>query len=430
MDSRVKALEQELAFCRENHGPQHIQQLEAVMKNLTEQNQLLLKRQQSLLNMVLEWDADHVAPLGAPAHPAMSPAATQVSVDTDTVRQRALQPEAPPLFMPELRDLLNEAPKNTDSVAVVEPVTKCVISEPPHFGALVDSPASEVSCRHDSVSITPSVPSLASPGSAALAMKQLPLPLHRGARSGDLSTDSRMDDWLRSPAHTQVGHPLQSGPGTGNERIVGSTPASTPLWTRMPMSVASSYSESYCPWLSCPDIVSLMPDLPSPQDLLFGSPKNPVANSIYIILKDYNFGLLERLACGWLVYVYTKWRICPSEERYLAMPSFFRPTPLQLSQPHCPMLDNLVFPRLRESLIEHAQEYDLDQVLGIFAASLKLNFPANLEYVRPDDKDRLTLSPSFMATLVRIDSWTLGDGFLSKYPQFFEDKSTSTAWSS
>lgn len=191
-----------------------------------------------------------------------------------------------------------------------------------------------------------------------------------------------------------------------------------PTWYDLPLSQANEDSKYYLPWLSCPDVVRAMPDLPLPQDLLYGSSKNPVANSIYIALKQYYSSTAVRMACGWLIYVYTKWRMCPTKERYSTIPSYFRPTLTQLTLPHRPMLDNLVFPQIRDSLIRSCRDEDLDRVFSSFSFHLSLEFPSGSDYLRPDEQGLLEFSPDYYNAFCRLESWSLDEKFYIEFPQF------------
>lgn len=206
------------------------------------------------------------------------------------------------------------------------------------------------------------------------------------------------------------------GPGYRHSNIA----IERPKWCDLPLSRADSQTEDYCPWLSCPDVVLAMPDVPLPQDLLYGSITNPVANSISIALREYGHRGIERLASGWLVYVYTKWRLFPTEERYLRIPAFLRPSTTQLTIPHWPMLDNIVFPHLRDNLIKKGPNVDLDPIFMAIATNCVLDYPKDHEYLRPNQEGTLEITPDFYAAFSRLESWSLAETFYVQYSDLMD----------
>jgi hypothetical protein len=65
----------------------------------------------------------------------------------------------------------------------------------------------------------------------------------------------------------------------------------------------------------------------------------------------------------WKLYPITRWRISPTIENYFAVQPRFRPTKLQLSKFHWPIIDWNPFPTVRDRMIEHAHEIDLNEVI-------------------------------------------------------------------
>lgn len=59
----------------------------------------------------------------------------------------------------------------------------------------------------------------------------------------------------------------------------------------------------------------------------------------------------------------TRWRVMPTYENYMAVQPQFRPTKLQMTQFHWPIVDWFPFPNVRDRMIEHAGEFDLTDVL-------------------------------------------------------------------
>ncbi|KIX06704.1 uncharacterized protein Z518_04680 [Rhinocladiella mackenziei CBS 650.93] len=440
-EAHVRKLEEELAFYRDQHRPQHYRQLEDTIDKLKKQNKALLERQQALLKLLVDWNADTMAstdllrPEAYPV-PAIARAAPRTSAETEAPESTLLV--SPPVLSPGISHPTEEPP---DQARTPEPL----IALPPHGDTTVTQVSAQfvlnavvALLQKHFDNIRSSLPARGDvPFDSCLGMDSPPTGSHSTEHPDrhrsiispltESLPERHSEDWSDSTVTTLDKNDHHRHPESGGLEISRRMSVSVPYWAQVPMSAANIQSESYCPWLSCPDIVSIMPDLPYPQDLLYGSTKNPVANSIYITLKDYSFGVMERLACGWLVYVYTKWRICPSEERYLNIPAFFRPTSLQLTQPHCPMFDNLVFPQLRDNLIKYFQDSNMDEIFSLFSTSVNIRYPKNLECLIPDDQNHLIFSPNFFMALTRLESWTLGREFALKYPHFAEGIPTVTS---
>ena len=199
--------------------------------------------------------------------------------------------------------------------------------------------------------------------------------------------------------------------------------AKAPLWDLLPLNYQdSSLSRSWCPWMSCPDVVSSLPDLPSPHDLLHGSTTNAIANAIHISLSTLPYQTLEKFAVGYLIYVHTKWMLQPSEERFLRMPAFLRPTQLQLKRRHHAMYDGLVWPQLRDNLIESLFDDDLGPVFHLFSKCLRCSWPQTTPFLSTDEPQQVTMEPAFLQTISSIQGWYLLPDFAVRYPDLLRQR--------
>ncbi|OAP58399.1 hypothetical protein AYL99_07489 [Fonsecaea erecta] len=61
--------------------------------------------------------------------------------------------------------------------------------------------------------------------------------------------------------------------------------------------------------------------------------------------------------------VITRYRIEPTSENYARLPACFRPTRLQFTRFHWPVVDWIAWPDMRDKLILHAADYDLSEVI-------------------------------------------------------------------
>ena len=138
--------------------------------------------------------------------------------------------------------------------------------------------------------------------------------------------------------------------------VAAQLPVAQPMalqWSVKPLSDPhDALGQAWSPWLSCPDVLSLLPETPRPRDLLRGTKKNPVTDSIHNALSRFGcFRDIEKVAVGWTIYVYTKWLTAPTQPRYLRLPEYLHLTPLQISCKHPASIDGIVWPQIRDNMI-------------------------------------------------------------------------------
>jgi len=206
-------------------------------------------------------------------------------------------------------------------------------------------------------------------------------------------------------------------------------PAELPLplpmalqWSIKPLSdPTDALGQIWSPWLSCPDVMSLLPETPRPRDLLLGTKKNPVTNAIHIALSRFDcYREIEIVAIGWLIYLYTKWITAPTHQRYLRMPDFLRLTPLQIHCKHAAPIDGIIFPQIRDNMIRHMLDDDLEGVFTLFSASQKLRW-SNVDdmFVKKDSR-AVDINPLFVDTFMVLENWYMEPAFGERYPHLVQ----------
>ncbi|OAL18651.1 hypothetical protein AYO22_10470 [Fonsecaea multimorphosa] len=58
----------------------------------------------------------------------------------------------------------------------------------------------------------------------------------------------------------------------------------------------------------------------------------------------------------------TRWRIEPTAKHYMQLPLCYRPSRLQMTRHHWPIVDWLPFPKIRDALVLNPERYDLNKV--------------------------------------------------------------------
>ncbi|RFU33075.1 hypothetical protein B7463_g3303, partial [Scytalidium lignicola] len=193
-------------------------------------------------------------------------------------------------------------------------------------------------------------------------------------------------------------------------------------WAKVPPTVPSIYPrhEPLFDFLSDFDseMISSFPEIPDPIDLLYGSRTNALANAFAQNVKRWCERDVERLAIGHLLYLYTKWRLSPTRERYERLPTWFCPTEDQLKDEHHIAFDQLVWPRIRGDFIKFGSGLSItvvEQILRLFATNLRVIWTDAPILERDPEEGGLRMRPDFYYTLIHEEGWALKSHCESEY---------------
>ncbi|KAE8377933.1 hypothetical protein BDV26DRAFT_262434 [Aspergillus bertholletiae] len=220
------------------------------------------------------------------------------------------------------------------------------------------------------------------------------------------------------PPHSDPANLLTPG-----ETACGSIPA----WCLTPINEYGHVFPSIpvtCPWLAHSDLVAACPSLPSPLDLLHGTRRNFLADKISQVLRVRAMRDPERLANGWLIYVFSKWRVTPSLAAFTHIPSFLRPVLLQMQCGHPAALDLIIFPQIRINLIENWDKYDFQEVFDYMSCCQKVRWPWSEDILERDDQDNLCIRKEFFDVFMSESGWGLTPEFMKKYPGLLKGMDT------
>ena len=84
------------------------------------------------------------------------------------------------------------------------------------------------------------------------------------------------------------------------------------------------------------------------------------------------------------------WRNFPGRATYKSMHMAYRPTPTQLCTPHSPMIDWLPWPDLRDKIIEHQDQIDVDLVCKVAIQNVVAHRRMPRSRKRPRERDETT----------------------------------------
>ncbi|KAF7554066.1 hypothetical protein G7Z17_g3175 [Cylindrodendrum hubeiense] len=123
--------------------------------------------------------------------------------------------------------------------------------------------------------------------------------------------------------------------------------------------------------------------------------------------------LMEFLAAYWVMYLLLRWQVIRDESAYESVPSWLRPTQLQLTVPHPLAADLVPWPEIREELIhmsltDETGPYDVSRDI-IRHMTVDIH---NLEQTGLQDLHRLE------AAILDLKNWRLSEEFFDRYPQW------------
>ncbi|KAM5353250.1 hypothetical protein ACJZ2D_016856 [Fusarium nematophilum] len=194
-----------------------------------------------------------------------------------------------------------------------------------------------------------------------------------------------------------------------------------PPWAQVPLTFVNRLSGSkYAPWESILHQIASVAEVPSAQDLLYGSKKNVLANCIRHCLHEWRCHDVETVAIGWLIYVFIKWRENPTAERFARLPDYLKPVAEQLQLPHDSCLDMILWRKLRSNLIRYQNAYNLDHVLEVFSRSLRVKWSRQEILLDVNERDELIVRAEFFERFMSEDGWGLSYKFVNQFPELTE----------
>lgn len=193
-----------------------------------------------------------------------------------------------------------------------------------------------------------------------------------------------------------------------------------PVWARIPVRTTGPNDVRRPAWDANMRIIFDSPEVPAPLDILFGSHQNPLASSLQRSIKTYYQGNPERLAIGWLVYHYIKWRTQPSAERYALLPGFLKPIFEQIWVPHPGSIDFIVWERMRSKLLKTYDRYDMAKLIRIYCRCLRLRWRWDEDVLVTNAEGTHVLRPDFVGRFMSASGWGLKPEFITYYPELFD----------
>ncbi|KAH7320927.1 hypothetical protein B0I35DRAFT_202680 [Stachybotrys elegans] len=164
-----------------------------------------------------------------------------------------------------------------------------------------------------------------------------------------------------------------------------------------------------------PSVSSLL----NPAQSAYSHPLSKFFTDILATFPDIST-LPERVAVLYVMFLYMRWQISPTQENFDRLPDWIAPRPIQLTHSHAAWIDMVPFPSMREKLIEtfDVNENVFEHFFVPFTTTLTLNWPyeeTDCLLMNPDS-DEIVINPVFERHLRRLENWRLGEAFATAFP--------------
>ncbi|KJR88489.1 uncharacterized protein SPSK_07288 [Sporothrix schenckii 1099-18] len=193
-----------------------------------------------------------------------------------------------------------------------------------------------------------------------------------------------------------------------------------PVWARTPVRYSGPNDVRRPDWDANTRIVFDSPEVPAPLDILYGSHHNSLASCLQRSGKTYYQRDPERLAIGWLVYHYVKWRMQPSAARYAMLPTFLQPLHEQVWVPHPGSLDFVIWEGPRRKLLKTYDRYDVVKFIRRYCRCLRLRWRREEDVLVTNVEGKHVLRPDFVERFMSTAGWGLDPEFVKYYPELFD----------
>lgn len=159
------------------------------------------------------------------------------------------------------------------------------------------------------------------------------------------------------------------------------------------------------------------------QATLPASPPAPQLVELAATLFDHDNLILtlERVGCFIIFQRILAWFIQPTQDTNADIGTNFLPSPMQRTIPHSQWVDFLLWPQLRDTIIQRPEVYANDEFRHLYSTSLRLpNWAGGpSQALVPDySSGAIYLTQPFINHVLTIESWALEERFFRRYPEF------------
>ncbi|KAK0385898.1 hypothetical protein NLU13_7073 [Sarocladium strictum] len=178
------------------------------------------------------------------------------------------------------------------------------------------------------------------------------------------------------------------------------------------LSVAQVVGPSY------PSVTSLL----NPANSSLSHPLSKVFTDILKTFPDLS-GIPESVAVLYIMFLFMRWQISPTQENFERLPQWMHPTNEQIAIPHPAWVDHVPFPAMREKLCRNydPDHYHFHTFFIPFTRTLRLSwlYEPHLTLLTTTEGNRppeTSINPVFEAHLRDLSNWKLGEAFAKTFP--------------
>ncbi|KAF7594632.1 hypothetical protein BBP40_008722 [Aspergillus hancockii] len=173
-------------------------------------------------------------------------------------------------------------------------------------------------------------------------------------------------------------------------------------------------------WFAHLDAVVTCPPVPSPLALLYGSRRNYLADQVHRLVRVLHLQDRECVAIGWLVYVFCKWMFDPNPVTFSQLPHIIRPVATEIERGQHMGVPFLLWPQLKVKLAQNWSKYNFAEIMECMARSSKVRWSPSKDYLERDCHDNIQVMREFYETFTNPYGWGLTSKFITKYPELME----------
>ncbi|KAJ6256758.1 hypothetical protein Dda_8625 [Drechslerella dactyloides] len=148
-------------------------------------------------------------------------------------------------------------------------------------------------------------------------------------------------------------------------------------------------------------------------------PRNGLTQVMSAIVDTFGdlVQLPERLAIVYVLYIWMRWAINPTQESYDNMPEYVKPRPSQLFTARPIWFDHMPWPMTRDVMAKNPELYSNTEFSIEYTSSLSVNWPYDpVDTVMQLSIGEYVINPVFEAHIRKIENWSLGSRFVELYP--------------
>ncbi|KAF3183837.1 hypothetical protein TWF106_009565 [Orbilia oligospora] len=148
-------------------------------------------------------------------------------------------------------------------------------------------------------------------------------------------------------------------------------------------------------------------------------PRNGLTQVMAAIVDTFGdlVELPERVAIVYVLYIWMRWAINPTQESYDNMPEYIKPRPSQLFTARPIWFDHMPWPMSRDAMAKHPEKYNNTEFSIPYTGTLSVNWPYDpMSTVMEQSTNEYVINPMFETHIRKIENWSVGTKFAELYP--------------